>query len=89
MDEYDCQRVRGISKIEPMKHKFKRKYYKSTTDSLVFRDDTDDLGRDKCYLRSKKRHNGVKPKWRAKRKLQRIEKQQRIKMVECRNLTDF
>jgi hypothetical protein len=73
-------------KFKPMKHRFKRKYYKSTTDSLVFRDDTDDLGRDKRYLRSKKRHNGVKPKWRAKRELQRIEKQ-RIKMVQCQNLT--
>jgi hypothetical protein len=73
-------------KFESMKHRFKRKYYKSTTDSLVFRDDTDDLGRNKRYLRNKKRHNGVKPKWRAKRKQQRIRKQI-IKMVQCRNLT--
>jgi hypothetical protein len=73
-------------KFEPMKHRFKQKYYKSTTDKLVFRDDTDDLGRDKRYLRSKKKHNGVKPKWRAKRKQQRIGKQ-RMKMTQCQNLT--
>jgi hypothetical protein len=58
-----------MSRIEPMKQRFKKKFPYKTKDDMHFDDDIDDYGKtNKDYI---KKRNGRKPKWRDERKQMR------------------